>query len=139
MSSDRQRAAADRVRADRQLWRDVVPEVGRGHMDEPGPMGAWTFKDLTAHLAAWRNYRIPMIVAAGRGETVPAPPWPSDLAEDDYDLVNDWFRQRDEDRPLDDVLDDYDASFERLAVALESMPERIAHDPNGLPWMEGEA
>jgi hypothetical protein len=139
MTSEQQKAAADRIRADREFWRDLVAEVGREHMHEPGPMGEWTFKDLAAHLAAWRNYRIPMIVAVTRGEPVPAPPWPAGLGEDDYDAINAWLQRRDSDRSLDDVLDDYDGSFERLAVALEALPERVAHDPNGLPWMDGEA
>ncbi len=102
-------------------------------------MGDWTFKDLTAHLAAWRDYRIPMVEAAGRGSPMPAPPWPADLAEDDYDAINAWFQERDAGRTLDDVLDDYDSSFERLAVAVEALPESVAHDPNGLPWLGGEA
>jgi hypothetical protein len=139
MASEQQRAAADRIRADREFWRDLVAEVGRERMNEPGPMGEWTFKDLTAHLAAWRNYRIPAIEAVARGDTMPPPPWPAELTEDDYDAINAWFRERDRDRTLDDVLDDYDHSFERLATALEALPESVAHDPNGLPWMDGAA
>jgi len=108
-------------------------------MHEPGPMGEWTFKDLTAHLAAWRNHRIPMIEAAGRGGAMPNSPWPSALADDDYDAINAWFQERDVARPLDDVLDDYDSSFERLAAAVEALPESVAHDPHGLPWMGGVA
>ena len=80
-------------------------------MDLPGPMGQWTFKDLAAHLAAWRNYRIPMIEAAGRGAPMPPPPWPSGFADDDYDEINAWFQERDAARSLDDVLGDYDGSF----------------------------
>jgi len=139
MPSEKQRAAADRIRADRTFWRDLVAEVGRERMHEPGPMGEWSFKDLAAHLAAWRNYRIPAVEAVAHGEPVPAPPWPAGMAEDDYDGINAWFRERDSTRTLADVLDDYDRSFERLAAALEALPESVAHDPHGLPWMDGEA
>jgi len=139
MTTARQHEAAERLRADQQFWRDLVAEVGRDRMEAPGPMGEWTFKDLAAHLAAWRNYRIPMVEAAGRGEPMPAPPWPAELTEDDYDAINAWFQERDRNRTLDDVLNEYDSSFERLAVALEALPEAVAHDPHGLPWMGGEA
>ena len=139
MPSEKQRAAADRIRADRTFWRDLVAEVGRERMHEPGPMGEWSFKDVAAHLAAWRNYRIPAIEAVARGEPMPSPPWPTEFAEDDYDAINAWFRERDSTRSLADVLDDYDRSFERLAAALEALPESVAHDPHGLPWMDGEA
>jgi len=139
MTSPEQQAVADRVRVDREFWRGLVAEVGRERMNEPGPMGEWSFKDLAAHLAAWRNCRIPMIEAVARGEPVSAPPWPADLANDDYDAINAWFQERDQSRSLDDVLDDYDRSFERLAVAIEALPEGVAHDPKALPWTEGAA
>ena len=137
MTSEAQRDIAARVRADRQVWRDLVAEVGRDRMLEPGPMGAWTFKDLAAHLAAWRNVRIPQIEALGRGEHAPTPAWPPGL--DDDDQINDWFHERDRDRSLDDVLADYDGSFERLAAAIEAVPEEVARDPNALPDFDGTA
>ena len=55
MTSAAQRELAGRIRADQQVWRDLVAEMGPERMLEPGPMGDWTFKDLAAHLAAWRN------------------------------------------------------------------------------------
>ena len=136
MTSEAQRDLAARVRADRQVWHDLVAEVGRDRMLEPGPMGDWTFKDMAAHLAAWRNVRIPMMEAIARGEPVPPAPWPPEM-EDDFDAINARFQARDGPRPLDDVLDDYDRSFERLAAAIEALPEAVAYDPNGLPWAEG--
>lgn len=138
MTTAEQTFRADQVRADRQVWRDLVAEVGRDRMLEPGPMGEWTFKDLAAHLAAWRNARIPIIEAIARGETPPPTPWPAELGEDD-EVINEWFQARDRDRSIDDVVADYDSSFERLAAAIEALPESVAHDPNGLPWTEGTA
>jgi hypothetical protein len=137
MTTEAQRAVADRIRADQQLWRDLVAEVGRDRMLEPGPMGEWTFKDMAAHLAAWRNLRIPMIEAIGRGETLPPDEEPE--GEDAVDRLNGEFQERDRDRSLDDVLADYDSSFQRLAAAIEALPESVAHDPNGLPFTEGTA
>ena len=37
MTSEQQIGAAERVRADRQFWRELVAEVGRKRMLEPGP------------------------------------------------------------------------------------------------------
>ena len=137
MTSEAQRDLAARVRADRQVWRDLVAEVGRERMLEPGPMGEWTFKDLAAHLAAWRNIRIPQIEALARGEPVRPAAWPAGLGEDDDEAINHWFHERDRDRSLDDVLADYDGSFERLAAAVEALPEEVARDPNAMPGFEG--
>jgi alkylated DNA repair dioxygenase AlkB len=108
------------VRAERQVWQSLVAEVGPARMDEPGAMGEWTFKDMVAHLLGWRNHRIRQLKAATRGGPEPAPPWPPKL---DDDRVNDWLRRWAAVRSLDDVLAEYDASFEHLAKALEALPE----------------
>ncbi len=141
MTSDRQRDQAERIRADQQFWRALVVEVGRDRMAEPGPMGDWTFRDLVAHLAAWRNIRVPQIEAVARGEEPPPVPWPEELeaADDDYESVNAWLRARDRDRTLDEVLDDYDSSFERLAAAIEALPEAVATNPNAFEFTGGTA
>lgn len=135
MTSPEQQAVADQVRADRGVWIDVVAEVGRDRMQELGAMGEWTFKDVAAHLGGWRMARIPMIEAIGRGDPPPAAPWPAEM--DDVDEVNAWLHAQGRDRSLDDVLAEYDGSFERLAAAIEAMPESVAADPEGLPWAEG--
>jgi hypothetical protein len=139
MTSEAQRAQAERIRADQRFWRNLVHEIGRHRMVEAGPMGDWTFRDLAAHLAAWRTFRIPQIEAVGRGEPPPGPPWPAELEaiDDDFASVNGWLQERDRDRTLDEVLDDYDRSFERLAAAIEALPEAVAADPAAFDFMGG--
>jgi hypothetical protein len=129
-------AAAERIRADQRFWRALVDEVGRDRMDEPGPMGEWTFKDLAAHLAGWRERRIGELEAVAAGRPRPPLPWPAELDGDD-ERVNDWLHERDRDRPLEDALADYDRSFELLATAIEALPEDIAGDPDYFAWTGG--
>lgn len=109
-----------RFGADRVTWQALIAEVDGDRMDEPGPMGDWTFRDLVGHLSAWRNRTAARLEAAARGEPRPANPWPADV--DDDDAINDWFRQRDADRSIDDLLADYDASFERIATGVAALP-----------------
>ena len=125
---------AARVRDSRQVWRDLVAEVG-DRVDEPGPMGDWTFGDVAGHLLAWRNRTIARLEAAGRGEAEPRAPWPTDLEGDDP--INTWIRERDRGRSAAELIDAYDASFERLATAVEALPAGLAGDPNAFPWLEG--
>src|SRR5438445_2588771 len=73
MADTPQAEFAARLRDSRQVWRDLVAEVG-DRVDDAGPMGAWTFGDLAGHLLAWRNRSIARLEAAGRGE--PEPPSP---------------------------------------------------------------
>jgi len=150
------------LRADQAFWRALAAEVGPARYAEPGPMGEWSFADMAGHLAGWRERTINRLVAFGRGEPEPAPPWPAGLdADDDVDKVNDWIRERHAGRPPQQLVADYDASYDRLIAALESLPADLQtfvvpwtgeplvevdftghlHDEHVAPvraWLEGE-
>lgn len=128
--------ALARIDAERRYWRDLVAEVGEDRMDEPGPMGEWSFKDLAAHLLGWRQRTIARLEAAAAGEREPAPAWPAGLSDDE---VNDWLHERDRDRPLREVLDDVDRSYERIERAVAALPDDVVSDRAAFRWLEGES
>jgi Mycothiol maleylpyruvate isomerase N-terminal domain len=117
-------------------WRALVDEVGRDRMDEPGPMGEWTFKDLAAHLLGWRERSIGRLGALGDGRPEPPDPWPDGM--DDDDEINAWIHERMAARSADDVLAAVDASYGQLAAALGALPADVLTDPDRVPWLEGE-
>ena len=121
------------VHADQRFWRDLAAEVGPARYDDPGPMGEWSFGDVAGHLLGWRNRTIARLEAAGRGEPEPAAPWPADL--DDDDRINDWIREHHAGRSAAQNVADYDASYDRLAAALEALPEAQLRDPAAFPWV----
>jgi len=82
-------------------------------------------------------------------------------ADDDVDKVNDWIRERHAGRAPEQLVADYDASYDRLIAALESLPADLQtfvvpwtgeplvevdftghlHDEHVAPvraWLEGE-
>lgn len=135
MADTPQAAFAARVRDSRQVWRNLVAEVG-DRVNDPGPMGPWTFGDLAGHLLAWRNRTIARLEAAGRGEPEPPASWPMD--PEDTDAINDWIREQDRGRSAAEMIDAYDASFERLGAAVDVLPTELVSDPNAFPWLEGK-
>jgi hypothetical protein len=128
----------DQIERERRRWRDLVAEVGEQRMEQPGPMGDWSFKDLAAHLLGWRNRTIARLEAAAAGRPAPPPPWPTELEGGDDDPVNDWIHEQHRDRPAADVLADVDASYERLAKVIRDLPDDRLTDPNAFPWLGGE-
>ena len=121
------------IRADQEFWRALAAEVGPGRYAEPGPMGEWSFADMAGHLAGWRARTISRLRAAGRGEPEPAPPWPADLQEDDeVDKINAWIRKQHADRTPEQLVADYDASYDRLIDALEAVPAHLQSAV--VPW-----
>ena len=124
------------LRADQQFWRDLAAEVGPERYAEPGPMGEWSFGDLAGHLLAWRNRTIARLEAAGRGEPEPVAPWPPQMVDDD--TINDWIRMEDAGRSPMELVGAYERSYDRLAAAIDALPEQLLTDPDAFEWL-GEA
>ena len=125
------------IDAERRSWRDLVAEVGTDRMSEPGPMGAWTFRDLIVHLLGWRERTIHRLEAVAAGRPDPPDPWPVDL--DDDDDINDWFQARGAGRSTGELLDAADRSYARLGAALAAIPAETLTDPHGISWLDGTA
>ena len=119
MASTRDQILA-KIDADETAWQALVADVAPTRMEEPGPMGEWSFRDLVSHLLAWRNRTISRLQAASRGAPRPPAPWPAGVTDDDP--INAWFRERDAGRSPEDLLADYAASFGRLATAVAAVP-----------------
>jgi hypothetical protein len=111
---------AARFATEHAAWTALLAKVPPDRMDEPGAMGSWTFRDAVSHLAAWRRRAIMRLEAAARGELRPSNPWPAGM---DDDAINDWFREQDDGRSADDLLAEYDASFDRMAAAVAALPD----------------
>jgi uncharacterized damage-inducible protein DinB len=123
--------AVTRIREERDRWHALAAEVGEDRMEEPGPMGEWTFKDLAGHLLGWRERTIARIEAGPDGN--PPTPWPAELQTDDE--INAWIYEQHRDRPLRDVLDDLDQTYSRLIRAIEMTPEGQLTSPGRFDWM----
>lgn len=128
--------ALRRIDDEHARWQALVEEVGEDRMNEPGPMGEWTFKDLVSHLTGWRSYSISRLEAVLRGEGDAPFPWPTVLATDDE--INNWLRQTDQTRPIAEVLADHEATWTRLFSVIEEMPDDVLADPGSFPWLEGD-
>ena len=126
--------AVSALRADQQFWRDLAGRVGPDRYAEPGPMGEWSFGEMSGHLVGWRNRTIARLEAFSRGEPEPPNPWPAELNDDD-DSINDWIRAEHAGRTPEQLVADYDASYDRVIAALESLPSAKLTDPDALPWL----
>ncbi len=129
------------IEEERAAWHALLAEVGEERMDEPGPMGDWTFKDLAAHVTFWQD-RMLARMAAGPDRKPPAP-WPEELGDDDdeenWEALNAWIREQHRDRPLSAVLADADSWYERFAELIATMPDEHLLTPGTYAEMGGKA
>ena len=121
------------LHADQQFWRDLAAEVGPDRYGDPGPMGEWSFGDMAGHLLGWRNRTIARLEAAARGEPEPPAPWPATL--DDDDAINPWMREQHADRSPEQLVAAYDASYDRLAAAIDALSDAQLTEPDAFPWL----
>ena len=123
------------LNAENEAWEGLLADIGEDRMEEPGVAGAWSIKDVVAHLAAWRRRTVGRIEAVANGRPEPAPSWPADLQQDDD--INAWFHERDHDKSVREVLTESRAVFQQLVSAVAKLPEDALNDPARFPWMEG--
>jgi hypothetical protein len=137
MADDPRETLIERIEAIRDRWRALAADVGEARMELPGAMGDWTFKDVAAHLTAWRRRTVDRLEAAGRGEPAPAPRWPASLGETEDHPINAWIHDETKDQPLADVLADTETTYDDFIAAIRTIPVEDATDPNHFEWLEG--
>ena len=123
------------LNSEQKAWEGLLAQIGDDRMDEPGVQGQWSIKDIVAHLTAWRRRTVGRLEAVANGQPEPKPQWPADLHDDDE--INAWFHARDRGRSVRDVVTESKAVFQKLASAIEKIPEDKLDDPKSFPWMEG--
>jgi len=136
---ERREALIDGIEGIRGRWRGLVADVGPDRLETPGAMGDWTFKDVAAHLTAWRRRTVDRLEAIGRGEPEPPPPWPSALVDGPDDPINAWIHEQTKDRPASELLAAADAVYDDFVAAVRALPIEVVTDPERFPWLIGQA
>ena len=121
--------------SENQVWEGLLEDIGEERMEEQGVAGAWSIKDVVAHLAAWRRRTVGRLEAVAKGQPEPAPAWPAELRDDDE--INKWFHARDRAKPVREVLSESRRVFQQLRAAIEKLPDDVLDDPRRFPWMQG--
>ena len=122
---------------ERTEWEALLADVDPDRIAEPGVCGDWSFRDVAAHLLAWRDGGLRLLEAEARGEPEPRWPWPETLTGDDE--INDWLHERDRTKPTDVVLSDYADTFARLKTVVLALPDDALTDPYYFPWTDGQS
>ena len=128
-----------RIQGVRGRWGRLVDDVGPDRLETPGAMGDWTFKDVAAHLTAWRRRTVDRLDAAARGEPEPPPFWPAELGSDEDDPINAWIHDRTASRPASELLAEADGVYDDFIGAVRGLPIEAVTDPARFAWLGGEA
>jgi uncharacterized damage-inducible protein DinB len=112
------------LRARRAEWDAALAEVPIERMTEPGVAGAWSVKDIVAHLTYYERWFADRLQEQLRGD--PYIPTALDFMGD---ARNDVLYEQNRERPLDEVLADSRATFQRLLAGVEAHSEAFLTTP----------
>ena len=116
------------TRLDLLLARMSVEEMNR-----PGAVGAWSVKDVLAHLAYWQRYAADILRAAADGST------PDLVGDDATERFNASVVKQYYQRPLARVVAEWHAARDELIDLLDSVSDEDLTDPARFPWSQGRA
>ena len=125
-------ASAERVR-----FRQLIGQLSEAQMAQPDVQGAWSVKDIVAHVTAWEERMVRWLGQAVRGET-PVMPAPG-MTWEDLDRLNEQTYLASRDLPLAQVLDVFDRMRAEVIGSVEAVPEEDLLAPGRFEWMGGEA
>ena len=111
------------LRNEQRKFEAFLDEVGEERMEAPGVCGAWSVKDIVAHLTGWQHRLIADMQAAQRGEAEPAPPWPAHLESED--AINAWIYETNRERSLGEVLEEKERVLAQYLDVIEALPDDI--------------
>jgi len=132
----------DTIQRESKQWETFLSEVGEGRMEAPGATGEWSFKDVVAHISAWRSRTLARLRAARQDQTPSSQFWPAGWDEDndeDIEKINQWIYEENCDRSLRDVLDESRQQFNYMRELVRALSDEELFDANRFDWMDGKA
>lgn len=111
----------------------LVSQIPRQHMLAPGVEADWSIKDILAHITSWELKMCEVFAEVQAGQ---APSnWPA--TNEAVDALNAEFTRANKDKPLDQVLQEFETSYPQALAAVEAMPEAVLFDPDRFTWRQG--
>jgi hypothetical protein len=147
-SATKKQAVLDRIAKERSTWDALVAEVDPAWAVEPNAMEEWSFKDVVAHLAGWRQLFVDELVAAVQGTPVPPQIWPfafdwSEEGKPEGDAnvraINVWLTEQSRDRTYDQVLAHTSLQWTMMQAAIDLMPDELVERSDVIASLGGHS
>jgi len=108
---------------------EIIDNLSEEQLLQPEAMDDWSFKDIMAHITAWEWLAMDRIHAAQTGESLKYP----EIKSDDFaNVFNADTFEKNKDRPLSEVVDDFHKAHAGFLAQIEALDEKIL--PEKLPF-----
>lgn len=127
----------EEILSERQQLEETLAKIEPGRMTAPELDGGWSVKDTLAHIVVWEQNMVTWLKVALQGEEPHMLP-PGFSSWEQIDEINAMYYQQNCDKPLAQVLDEFQASYEQTLEAVRNAPEPDLFEPLRYPWRKGE-
>ena len=103
-------------------------------MTDPTLEGCWAVKDVLAHIVDWEQRMVEWINESLDGE---GPDLSSDWSDEILNKLNQAIYEANKDRALQDVLEEFQLSYQQSWKAVERLTDEDLFDPHRFAWREG--
>ena len=125
------------IQSEREKLETTLTAFNQEQMTSPLLEGGWTLKDLLAHITVWEQRMVKWVEITLRDEVPEMLPEGLTWSDEDLDMWNQQTYLELRDKPLDDVLADFESSYRQaLAVAQQTTQEQL-FDKDRYAWRGG--
>lgn len=117
----------EQIESERRLLERTLAGLSEGEMTRPGANAEWSVKDVLAHIVAWE--RLLQRCLAQIREGVAPELVPLDIEDEELDELNRRIYVENRDRRLDDVLSEFERSYEETVAAVRATAEEVLMVP----------
>lgn len=121
------------IQREHDLLKTQLARLSPEQMTRPGAENDWSVKDLLAHITTWEQWMVdwlPKVLQDHSRSILPAgSTW------EDVDRLNAETYQKNKDRPLAEVMADFERSYQQTLEAIKPLSEETLFSII-LPWVE---
>ncbi len=114
------------------MLEELLASLTHEQMVLPGVVGDWSVKDVLAHLIEWEQMVLSWHKAGRRGQTPQTPAEGFNWGQ--LPALNQRIYEKHRDRPLDDVLKQFKASYRQSLKAVQGASDEELFSPGYYAW-----
>lgn len=114
---------------------DLINSIPKERLEEKGVETNWSVKDILAHITAWETKMSNAFTEILHSDE--PPDWPTTLQA--VDQLNANFYDENKDKPLTQVLVEFEESYPKAITAIKALSEDDLFDPDRFYWRQGRA
>ena len=123
----------NKLESSRESFLELIDDIQDDTFEEPGVNGAWSLKDVLAHLTRWEAELVKLLWQVSQGLA----PTSAHFSDVSIDKLNEKWYSEMRARRLDKVLEDYHSVRNQTMRRIEDFSDQELNDEKRYRWLGG--